>query len=103
MTSDGPAQRKAALCCPEKSRGLGYPPREEGPEGSARGQRDAAVEGARGRRGLRVEGVTGCQRKMPPGKRRAKAWMPLPASRHVGDGGEAGVKDPGFRALSSGN
>lgn len=56
MTSDGPAQRKAALCCLEKSRGLGYPPREEGPEGSARGQRDAAVEGARGRRGLRVEG-----------------------------------------------
>lgn len=40
---------------------------------------------------------------MSPGKRRAKAWVPLPVSGQVGDGEEDGVKDQGFRALNSGS
>lgn len=84
----------------EKSRNLGYWPRE-GAEGSAWGQRVTTAESARGKRGLRV---SGCQRKMSLGRRRAKAWVPLPASRQVEEKGMRLVsKDQGSLALCSGN
>lgn len=44
---------------------------------------------------------SGCQRKMSLGRRRAKAWVPLPASRQVEEKG-TGVRS-GSLALCSGN
>lgn len=76
--------------------------------GGSRGQclrhRDTAAEIARGRQGIWVkQELQDVREGCLPGRGRLKRWVPLPASGHVGEEDEDGVKDQGFHALTSGS